>query len=579
MWRRIHPPMPNLLFNPDDHPDLTYADVFLVPHNPIVDRLKEVAGPDAVQKLVDLRKVSDDAQSASEEALGSHWEGNAELQGAALRTHQEYRGYLMALVSQYASDLKIISRDDVDMRPIDGFGNLPIVIANMNAVTGKRMAEAVAMMGGSAAIPQDKSDAEMREIADYLHSRDVRYLTPVTADRNTKVHELKMRLGKRDIDTAVVLDDQQRFEGLIAFQKEGSPVSKGVIPHGVNADETIGGYVRTEGYITAKKGVGAEEAYRVMEDHNIHLLPILDDDRRVVGIMTRKHAGMSWRYKPHVDEQNGGLAMLATVGALNKNPVDRVKFLLDIGAKGIVFDTAHFDQGIEPYRNVEAARSLIEISRQKIFLVAGNVVTPEATRDMIAAGVDAAKVGVGPGAMCTTRVETAVGRPQFSAVHQCAKKAASMGKYVWADGGIQYPRDINLALAAGASQVMVGSLFTPTIESPSPFEHDDRGAYKVNFGMASRKAATLRTLNRIERDMRDIFRSVVGQRAEGISAGKVYQQKGRESVADLVHYMMDGVTSNVTYLGGRNMRDVRRYAQIGVQTMSGYEEGKAKPVS
>jgi IMP dehydrogenase len=272
--------------------------------------------------------------------------------------------------------------------------------------------------------------------------------------------------------------------------------------------------------------------------------------------------------------------MLGTIGAVNRNPEDRMKFMLDLGVKGVVFDTAHFDQGIETYRNVEKASKIIANSRQKVFLVAGNVITRRALRDIFAAGADAVKAGIGPGAMCLTRVESGVGEPQMSVILELAEEADIYNKHVWADGGIQYPRDVALALSAGASQVMIGSMFTPTHESPSPFmEEPDGKRYKINYGMASRQAATLRNLGKLERDMRSIFRSVLGQRSEGINAGKVYQREGLASAADMVHYLMDGVTSAMTYMGARNLDEFRRYARIGVQTMSGYDEGKAKSVS
>lgn len=556
--------MPQLLFHPEEHPDLTYADVFLVPHNPAAQRLEGV--------MTDAEK---------EERISIEVEEEKKMPASVARLESRLRAHLLRVAANHPEEERTVSRDGVDVHPVDGFGNIPITVANMNAVAGKRMAEAMAMMGGSAAIPQDKDDDEMREIAKFLHSRDVNHLTPITVPRDGKVFELRTYLEKRDLDTAIVTDKQadgqEKFVGLVRFQIGDEDLQEGIVPLNVNEDMPIRRFIRTKDCITAPPGISDEEALNLMEQNRLHFLPIVSSDGGVKGVLTKKFIAMRWRYKAHVDAQNGGLAMLATVGALNNNPVDRVKFLLDIGARGIVFDTAHFDQGIQTYRNVEAAAAVIANAKLKILLVAGNVVTPEATRNIILAGADVAKVGIGPGAMCTTRMETGVGRPQFTAVLQCAAEAAKYGKNVWADGGIVHPRDVALALAAGASQVMIGSLFTPTLESPGELKHDEKGYYKINHGMASRQASVLRSLGKGSRDrMQDLFRRTFGHRSEGINAGKVYRREGMRSVVDYVHWLLDGVTSSMTYAGARNLAEFQKFATIGIQTMSGYREGEAK---
>ncbi len=562
--------MPRLLFTPEDHPELTYSDVFLVPANPVLERLLPQLSRAERQKLEELRS-------------SVHYP-SSDLTPVKRREVGVLRTYEFMLIEKYEEGAKVTSRDEVDITPIDGFGNIPIAVANMNAVTGKRMAEGMAMMGGSAAIPQDKEDPEMQEIAEFLHSRNVRHMTPITAQSGTRVHELIALLEKRDLDTAVVTETQkdglEKFVGLIRLQGEKEEWQQGLVPSGINQDTPIRKFVRTENCITAPEGISDEDALSLMEQHRLHFLPIVTQDGIVKGVVTKKFLAMRWRYKAFADQQNGGVAMLATVGALNNNPIDRVKFLLDLGAKGIVFDTAHFDQGIETYRNVEAAASVIANSRLKILLVAGNEVTEEATRNILAAGADVAKVGIGPGAMCTTRMETAVGRPQFTAVLKCAEEAAKYGKYVWADGGIQHPRDVALALAAGASQVMIGSLFTPTLESPGPLRQDEKGYYKINHGMASRQAAILRNLGKESKNkLRDLFRHTFGHRSEGISAGKVYRRDGMRSVVDYVHWLLDGLTSSMTYAGARNLEEFQKYANVGIQNNSGFEEGKPRQTS
>lgn len=565
---------------PEEHDDLTYADAFLSPYNPVEDRLEEKVNAREWKKLEELR---DKAFAEGERVLPLSGRRRLAKQKTALAALKEYRSYVLGLVEKYSIPMDV-SRDDVDIRPIDGFGNIPLVLANMNAVVGKRMAETMSMLGGSAAIPQDKEDSEMEDIAEYMHSRNPNYLTPTTVEPSTRVHRLQEYLNKRDLGNAIVADAKGKFLGLVRFQRENEEVqagpSTGIIPKNANRDHPVSKYMRADNCVTAKTGITPEDAYQLMEEKRTSFLPILGRGGRVDGVLTQKSLGWQWRYKPHVDEENGGLAMLATIGAVNNNPVDRAKFFIeDLGVKGIVMDTAHLDQGIQTFRNIEKVAAYIAKIRKNILLVAGNQVTPAAVRSTLAAGANIAKIGVGPGAMCTTRIETGNGRPQLSAVAECAQEAEKYGGHVWADGGVMYPRDVALALAAGASQVMIGSLYTPTVESPEDFKSDDHGEYKVNYGMASRRAATDRNMGKTRADLKGLFRRVMGQRAEGISDSRVYVRDGRRSAVDMTHWLMDGVTSAMTYAGAQNLDEFRRFGQIGIQTTSGYEEGKPKPVS
>jgi IMP dehydrogenase len=207
-------------------------------------------------------------------------------------------------------------------------------------------------------------------------------------------------------------------------------------------------------------------------------------------------------------------------------------------------------------------------------VVAGNVVTADGTRELIEAGADVVKVGVGPGAMCTTRMMTGVGRPQFSAVEECADAARELGKHVWADGGVRHPRDIALALAAGAANVMVGSWFAGTYESAGDV-HDDAGRlYKESFGMASARAVKARTSTQsgFERARAGLFE-------EGISSSRMYLDPARPGVEDLIDGIVAGVRSSCTYAGARTIDELHDRAVLGVQSSAGYEEGRPLPTS
>jgi IMP dehydrogenase len=203
------------------------------------------------------------------------------------------------------------------------------------------------------------------------------------------------------------------------------------------------------------------------------------------------------------------------------------------------------------------------------------VVTKEATRHLIEAGVDIIKVGVGPGAMCTTRMMTGVGRPQFSAVLECSEEARRLGRHVWADGGVRYPRDVALALAAGAASVMFGSWLAGTYESAADTLRDTEGRlYKESFGMASNRAVRNRTSNEtaFERARKELFE-------EGISTSRMYLSHERPGVEDIVDQIVAGVRSSCTYAGAANIPDFHERAVVGVQSAAGYDEGRPQGTS
>jgi len=235
-----------------------------------------------------------------------------------------------------------------------------------------------------------------------------------------------------------------------------------------------------------------------------------------------------------------------------------------------VLDTAHGHQEAM-VRAVKAVAAL----NLGLPIVAGNVVSANAVNDLVTAGATIVKVGVGPGAMCTTRMMTAVGRPQFSAVLETAEAARAAGAHVWADGGVRYPRDVALALAAGAASVMIGSWFAGTIEAPGTLQTDAQGKlYKESWGMASTKAVQQRfeRLDPYELARKELF-------AEGISSSKIYLDPLRPSVEDLLDMITSGLRSSFTYAGARTVSEFHENALVGIQSAAGYEEGKALPVS
>ena len=244
--------------------------------------------------------------------------------------------------------------------------------------------------------------------------------------------------------------------------------------------------------------------------------------------------------------------------------------LVEIGVTAVVLDTAHGHQR----RMLDAVREVRAALGPDFPVVAGNVCTAEGTRASIEAGASIVKVNVGPGAMCTTRMQTGAGRPTFSAVRACAGEARRLGKHVWADGGVKEPRDVALYLAAGASRVMIGTALAGTYESPGDVKEDKEGLlYKENYGMASARAVTDRTadLDPFERAKKGFFR-------EGISSSRVYIREGRESVGAFLVEIITGVQSSFTYAGATSCDEFHQKAVIGVQTAAGFGEGKSQAV-
>jgi IMP dehydrogenase len=293
------------------------------------------------------------------------------------------------------------------------------------------------------------------------------------------------------------------------------------------------------------------------------LAPAVDANGQLLGLVTRTGALRSTIYRPAVDAS--GRLLIAAATGVNGDVKARAEELLDTGIDLLVLDTAHGHQ----QRMLEALAAVRSLA-PSVPIVAGNVVSADGTRDLIEAGADIVKVGVGPGAMCTTRMMTGVGRPQFSAVLECAAAARELGKHVWADGGVRHPRDVALGLAAGASAVMIGSWFAGTYESPGDLHvAADGRLYKDSFGMASARAVARRTSSEspFERARKALFE-------EGISSGRQFVDPDQPGVEDLLDTITAGVRSACTYAGAATLEQLHERAVIGVQSPAGFAEGR-----
>ena len=322
--------------------------------------------------------------------------------------------------------------------------------------------------------------------------------------------------------------------------------------------------------LTLSSGDDAQSMFNAMTEHHLDFAPVLDGGQ-LVGVITRKGALRSTIYRPAVDPDDH-LVVGAAVG-INGDAPGKAEELLRMGIDVLVVDTAHGHQEkmLETLPLVRDVRdAFADETGRRIPITAGNVVSSTGTQDLVAAGADIVKVGVGPGAMCTTRMMTGVGRPQFSAVLECAAAAREAGAHVWADGGVRYPRDVALALAAGATSVMIGSWFAGTFESPGDLQTGADGRpYKESFGMASARAISNRT-----RDAAGFERARMALFQEGISSSRMYLDPDRPGVEDLIDTITAGVRSGATYAGAHTIAQLHERAIIGLQSSAGYDEGR-----
>ena len=449
----------------------------------------------------------------------------------------------------------VASRYDVDLASGDGTGTtIPLVVANMTAVSGRRMAETIARRGGLSVIPQDIPLDVVEEVVTWVKERHPVFETPIALSPQHTVSDALGLLPKRAHRAAVVVED-------------GRPV--GIVTEadctGVDRFTQLGDAMTTD-MVTLKDSMEPREAFDVLASSRHRLAPAVDDDRALVGILTRIGALRSTIYKPALDKL-GRLRIAAAIG-VNGDVAGNARRLLTMGIDALVVDTAHGHQE----RMLEALAAVRSVD-PGVPIVAGNVVAAEGVHDLAEAGADIIKVGVGPGAMCTTRMLTGVGRPQFSAVLECAEAARRHGKHVWADGGVRHPRDVALALAAGASQVMIGSWFAGTHESPGDLQVGTDGRpYKESFGMASARAVASRTSSDslFDRARKSLYE-------EGISSSRMFLDPDRPGVEDLVDEICSGVRSACTYAGAHDLAEFSDRAVVGIQSAAGFAEGRPLP--
>jgi len=427
--------------------------------------------------------------------------------------------------------------------------NIPLISAAMDTVTESAMAIALAREGGIGILHKNMSIAGQAEEVDKVkRSESGMIRDPITLSPQRKVWEALEVMKKYSISGIPIVQDENLVGILTNRDLRFEP----------NMDLEVAKLMTNGNLVTAPVGTTLEEAEVILQKHRIEKLPVVDKNGKLKGLITFKDIQKKKRHPNACKDKHGRLRVGAAVG-VTSDTVDRVAALIESGVDVIVIDTAHgHSRGVmEMVKEVK--------SRFQVELIAGNVATAEAAKDLIKAGADAVKVGVGPGSICTTRVVAGVGVPQVTAILQCAKIAQGSEVPVIADGGIKQTGDIAKAIAAGADSVMIGGLFAGLEESPGEKVLYEGRSYKVYRGMGSLEAMRQGSKDRYFQDAEDDLQKLV---PEGIEGRVPY--KG--TLGETVHQMVGGLRSAMGYCGCRTVAEMKKKAQFVRMTDAGLRE-------
>ena len=415
--------------------------------------------------------------------------------------------------------------------------NIPLMSAAMDTVTESKLAIAIAREGGIGIIHKNMTIEEQASQVDKVKRSEHGVITdPFFLSPENSVRE------------AVALMERYKISG-VPITKSGKLV--GILTNRdlrfeSNYDQPIDNVMTKENLVTAPVGTSLEEAQKILGKHRIEKLPIVDKDGYLKGLITIKDIEKSIQYPNSARDKNGRLLAGAAVGRA-PDTMERIAALVSAKVDVITVDTAHGHQ-----KGVLEEVSQIKAKFPDLPVIAGNVATAEATKALFDAGADVVKVGIGPGSICTTRIVAGIGMPQLTAIMDCAEQADKMGKRIIADGGIKYSGDIVKALGAGASVVMIGSLFAGTLESPGEIEIYQGRNFKVYRGMGSLGAMAA---GGNDRYFQEGARKFV---PEGVEGRVPY--RGR--LADIVYQMLGGLRAGMGYCGMHTIDEMRKEARF-----------------
>lgn len=428
--------------------------------------------------------------------------------------------------------------------------NVPLISAGMDTVTESKMAIAMARQGGLGVVHKNMSIEEQAEqVVTVKRSENGVITNPFFLTPEHQVFDAEHLMGKYRISGVPIVDtlENQKLVGIITNRDLRFIQDYSLLISDVMTKEEL---------VTAPVGTTLEDAEKILQQHKIEKLPIVDEDGTLRGLITIKDIEKVIEFPNAAKDHHGRLMVAAAVGVTSDTMV-RVQKLVEAEVDAIVIDTAHgHSQGV-----LEMVKKIRE-THPELDIIAGNIATAEAARALYEAGADVVKVGIGPGSICTTRVVAGVGVPQITAVYDCAAEARKHGKTIIADGGIKFSGDIVKALAAGGHAVMLGSLLAGTTESPGDTEIFQGRTFKVYRGMGS--------VSSMERGSKDRYFQEDAKKLvpEGIEGRMPY--KG--SLADTVHQLVGGIRSGMGYCGTKDLHTLREEAQFIRMTGAGLRE-------
>ena len=419
--------------------------------------------------------------------------------------------------------------------------NIPLLSAAMDTVTESRLAIAMARLGGVGVLHKNMSiEQQAGEVRRVKRSESGMIFDPITLNVDAIVGDARALMARYSIGGIPVVDSDNRLVGIITnrdlrFQEDNSTPVKEIMT--------------SENLITASVGTNLEQAETILQRHKIEKLPVVDDERFLRGLITFKDIDKKRRHPNACKDEHGRLRVGAAVG-VTADCLDRAKALTKAGVDFVVVDTAHGHS-----EGVLTTVAKIKSHYEDLQVLAGNVATRKGTEDLIAAGADGIKVGIGPGSICTTRVVAGVGVPQLSAVLECSKAAATHDIPVIADGGIKQTGDIPKALAAGAESIMIGSLFAAVEESPGETIIYEGRKFKSYRGMGSLGAMQEGSSDRYFQDAEDDLNKLV---PEGIEGRVPYSGHLHE----VVFQMVGGLRAAMGYCGCETLDDMRSKSAV-----------------
>lgn len=440
------------------------------------------------------------------------------------------------LVPQHSSILPKDASLEVDLT--DGIHlNIPLLSASMDTVTEHQLAIAMAREGGVGMIHKNLSIEKQAEQVDKVKRSEHGVITdPFFLSPQHKLSDALALMSRYKI-SGVPITVEGKLVGILTNRD---------LRFETNFNQLIGDVMTKENLVTALEGVTLEEAQKLLGKHRIEKLPIVDKNYNLKGLITIKDIEKAIQYPHSARDVNGRLLAGAAVGTA-ADTMERVAALVDAKVDIIGVDTAHghSDKVLNIVKQIKAKYPNLK-------LIAGNVATADATKALIEAGADVVKVGIGPGSICTTRVVAGIGVPQITAIMDCAEAADKYGKRIIADGGIKYSGDITKAIGAGASAVMIGSLFAGTKESPGELEMFQGRSFKVYRGMGSLSAMAAGSKDRYFQEDAQKF---VPEGVEG-------RVPFRGPLCDTVYQLMGGLKSGMGYCGMKTIDDLRKNAQF-----------------